>query len=71
MKNRLFNRSSSMLVIPVALHLLWSVHILINKGIPSGLDNWRFYASLVGILIFSVLTAIFLLKSLKAGSKSL
>ena len=32
--------------------LILALTVFLNKGIPSGVYNWRFYASLVGLLTF-------------------
>jgi hypothetical protein len=39
--------------IPAFIMLLWSGNAFFTKGIPAGLSNWRFYASLIGFLGFS------------------
>jgi len=50
-----------LLVINLTL-FMWSFSIFLNKGIPAGTNNWRFYASLLGTLVFFTFVGIILLK---------
>jgi len=56
------------LIINIGL-LIWSSVIFLNKGIPAGIYNWKFYASLIGVLIFFAFISVILIKALK-GIKS-
>lgn len=45
---------------------LWSMFIFLNKGIEAGPNNWKFYASLLGALVFFVFTVLVFLQTIKS-----
>jgi|GEM_PF-3886911 len=52
------------LVVNIGL-LIWSSTIFLNKGIPAGIYNWKFYASALGALTFFTFVIMILMKSMK------
>jgi hypothetical protein len=41
--------------IPFYIITFYSAYLFFTKGIDKGIDNWRFYASLFGLLGFIIL----------------
>ena len=47
-------KSKLPIFIPLLLMTLFSAKTFFGKGIESGIENWRFYASLIGFFISSI-----------------
>jgi hypothetical protein len=45
------NKKNVPIIIMLIVWNIFTLRIFLNKGIESGIENWRFYASLFGFLI--------------------
>lgn len=51
-------------IIVMAIIILYSGFVFFTKGLPLGLSSWKFYASLIGVIL-PILFLVFLFRSIK------
>lgn len=61
-------KSKLPIFIPLILMTLFSAKIFFEKGIENGIENWRFYGSLIGFIISSIFLFLFY-KNIKKDSE--
>jgi uncharacterized BrkB/YihY/UPF0761 family membrane protein len=63
-------KSKLPIFIPLIIMTIFSAKIFFGKGIESGMENWRFYAALVGFLISCIFLFLFYKHVIKDRKKN-